>query len=468
MAKPRYSSPREYIEARREHFDPKPARRKEVLAPYFSVEELEKATLDDNTDFSEYLLQRLRPRFPSYVANILEGGRVAFGVVNDPTPNAHLVSLDCGHAIIINAGLIEFVYRITRALSTKFISPNDDEKDGLPTVETSRIIFEVFDWYIGSWQHTGKEHAAGPHYPVSRTQFLLANNLAFEAECFFLAHEIGHLLCELSRTSSVDISALIDEGEDEETFADKFAFWVLMSAWGKPDSKDYHPDLAFAGAFTALRMFEALHGYCESAYQKKFSGPHPDAGQRIVNLIDWTRELCGGNEKVFERVTGVGSLIDFTLAAVQHTLERPEFENYYAGSAKEVVNELEELLNACTSNKLYSDHVTFRERAHPLLSRGYPTLLMDRVAREIVEPLKAAGELSPEEFSALPDERKAAEWRKMRKVMLLYGLVRELREPYQTLWLQALNLDQNSQVLVCNECGHDYSREPSEHQHPEQ
>jgi hypothetical protein len=467
MAKSRYSSPREYIEARREHSDPRPGRRKEVLAPYFDAADLEKATLNDNTDFSEYLLERLRPRFPSYIADILDSGRVAVGVVNDPTPNAHLVSLDCGHAIIINAGLIEFVYRMTRALSTKFIAPNDDQENALPTEETSRIIFEIFDWYIGSWQRTGKEHAAGPHYQVSRTQFHLANNLAFEAECFFLVHEIGHLLCALSRTSSLDISALIDEGEYEETFADKFAFWVLMSAWGKPDSKDYHPELAFAGAFTALRMFEALHGYCERAYQKKFGGPHPDAGQRIVNLINWTWELCRGNEKVFERVTEVGSLIDFTLAAVQHTLDRPEFENYYLRSAEEVVNELEDLLTACTSNELYSDHMTFRERAHTLLSRGYPTLLMNRVVREIVEPLKAAGELSQEEFAALPDERKADEWRKMRKLMLLSGLVTELREPYQTLWLQALNLDQNSHLLVCKECGHDYSHEPSDHQHQE-
>lgn len=464
MAKPTYSSPREYIEARRKHFDPRPARRKEVMAPYFDAEELEKFTLDNDTDFTEYLLHRLRPRFPKFLAELLDGGRVAVGVVNDPAPNAHLVSLDCGHAIVFNAGLMEFVYRVSRALSTKFVPPGEEE-DGLPTVETSRIIFEVFDWYIGSWQRTGREHAAGPHYPVSRTQFFFANELAFEAECFFLAHEIGHLLRELSRASSLDIGALKGEDEDEETFADKFAFWVLMSAWGKPDSNYYHADLAFAGAFAALRMFEALHAYCESAYQKKFGGPHPDAGRRIANLINWTWDLCRGNEKVFQGVTRLGSLIDFTLGAVEHTFDCPDFEDYYMRSAAEAVGELEELLTACTSNEHYSDHVTFRERAHPLLDRGYPAPLMDRVAREIVEPLKASGKLSQEEFSALPDERKADEWRKMRKVVLLFGLARELREPYQTLWLQALNLDQNSRVLVCNECGRDYSSEPSDHRH---
>lgn len=434
------------------------------MAPYFDAEELEKVTLDDDSDFAEYLLHRLRPRFPSFLTEILDRENVAVGVVNDPTPNAHLVSLDCGHAIVFNAGLMEFVYRVTRAISTKFIPPGG-EADGLPTVETSRIIFEIFDWYIGSWQRTGKEHAAGPHYPVSRAQFLLANELAFEAECFFLAHEFGHLLCQLSRTSPLDISALRGDDEDEEAFADKFAFWMLMSAWGKPDSKYYHADLAFAGAFAALRMFEALHGYCESAYQKKFSGPHPDASQRIVNLLNWTWDLCRGNEELFQGITKLGAMIDLTLGAVEHTFDCPEFEDYYKRGAAEVISELEELLTACTSNELYSDHVTFRQRAHPLLSRGDPTLLMEQVARELVEPLRASEKLSEEELSTLSDERKAEEWRKMRKVMLLFGLVSELREPYQTLWLQALNLDHNSRVLVCSECGRDYSGDPSDHRH---
>lgn len=460
MAKPTYSSPREYIEARRELFDPRPARRKDVLAPYFDAGELERVTLDEDTDFAEWLLDRLRPRLPDFLTEIIDGGRVAVGVVNDPSPNAHLVSLDCGHAIVFNAGLLEFVYRITRALSTKFVPPGR-ESDGLPTVETSRIIYEVFDWYVGSWRRTGKEHAGGPHYPVGREQFRLANELAFEAECFFLAHELGHLLCELSRASALDIGALKNEGEDEETFADKIAFWVLMSAWVKPDPKRYHPDLAFAGAFAALRMFEALHSYCESAYGEKFGGPHPDAGRRIVNLLEWTRALCGGSEEVFERVTKLGSLIDFTLAAVEYTFDHPEFEEYYARGAGEVIGELEELLASCTSDEHYSDHVTFRERAHPLLSRGYPAFLMDRVAREIVAPLKASRELSEEELSALTEGEQRDERRKVRKLLLLFGLAEELREPFRSVWLQVLNPDQNYRPATCGECGRDYLQELS-------
>lgn len=462
-AKPKYSSPREYIEERRHHFDPRPARRKEVMVPYCDPEELERRNFDDDGDFAEYLLVRLKPRLPEFLIEILDSGKVAVGLVNDPSPNAFLVSLDCGYAVVFNAGLMEFIYRVTRALSTKFVTPEDDVAAGLPTAETSRIIFEIFDWYVGSWRRTGKEHAAGPHYNVSRKQFFLANKLAFEAESFFLAHELGHLLCELSRASQLDLSALKGEDEDEEIFADKFALWVIMSAWHDPRSKEYHADLAFAGAFTALRMFEALHGYCESAYGEKFGGPHPDAGQRVVNLINRTWELCRGNEEAFGRVTKLASMIDFTLTAVQYAFEFPEFEEHYARGAAEVVSELEELLTDCTSDEHISDHVKFRERAHPLLSRGYPTFLMDRVARDIVEPLLSAVGSSKEEFTALTGEQKANARRKMRKLLLLFGLAKELREPYESVWLQVLSIDPNCRLIVCEECGRDYLREPVEH-----
>lgn len=462
MAKSKYSSPREYIEERRKHFDPRPARRKEVMTPYCDPEELERRNLDDDTDFAEYLLDRLKPRFPEFLVEILDGGKVAVGLVNDPSPNAHLVSLDCGYAVVFNAGLMEFIYRITRALSTRFAAPEDDKAACLPGAETCRIIFEIFDWYVGSWQRTGKEHAAGPHYDVSRMQFFLANQLAFEAESFFLAHELGHLLCELSRDSRLDLSAMKGEDEDEETFADKFAFWVIMSTWHDPKSKDYHADLAFAGAFTALRMFEALRGYCESAYGEKFSGPHQDAGQRVVHLIHWAWELCRGNEEAFRRVTKLASMIDFTFTAVQYGFDFPEFEEYYTRSATEVVSKLEELLTECTSDEHISDHVKFREKAHPLLSRGYPTFLMDRVAREIVEPLKASEGLSNEEFVALPDEEKADGRRRLRKLLLLFGLAKELREPYESVWMQVLNLDPNYRLMLCNECGRDYLRRPAD------
>jgi hypothetical protein len=461
MVKPTYSSPQEYIEERRKHFDPRPSRRKDIMAPYFDAEDLEKYTLEDDTDFAECLMDRLRPRFPKFLVDILSKVKVAVGLVNDPSPNAHLVSLDCGHAIIFNAGLMEFIYRVTRALSTRFAAPEDDVAACPPGAETCRIIYEVFDWYVGSWQRTGKEHAAGPHYQVNRTQFRLANELAFEAECFFLAHELGHLLCELSRTSALDLSAMRGGDEDEETFADKFAFWVLMSAWHDPESKYYHPDLAFAGAFTALRMFEALHGYCESAYKEKFGGPHPDAGWRVVNLVNWTRQLYRGDEKAFERVTGLASMIDFTLTAVEYAFDLPEFEEYYTRGAAEVVSELDELLTACTSDEHISDHVTFRERAHPLLKRGYPMFLMDRVAREIVLPLQASTGFSKEGFGALPDEEKADARRKVRKLLLLFGLAKELREPYESVWLQVINLDPNCRLVVCEECGRDYLRGPA-------
>lgn len=461
MVKHTYSSPQEYIEERRKHFDPRPSRRKDIMAPYFDAQDLERYTLEDDTDFTESLMDRLRPRFPKFLADILDKEMVAVGLVNDPSPNAHLVSLDCGHAIIFNAGLMEFIYRVTRALSTRFASPGDDMTDTVPGAETCRIIYEVFDWYIGSWQRTGREHAAGPHYAVSRTQFFLANELAFEAECFFLAHELGHLLCELSRASKLDLSALRGEGEDEETFADKFGFWLLMSAWHEPKSKEYHPDLAFAGAFTALRMFEALHGYCARAYTERFEGPHPDASRRIVNLVNWTRELYRGDEKALERVTKLGALVDFTLTAVEYAFDLPEFEEYYARGAAEVVSKLEELLTECTSDERISDHVKFREVAHRLLSRGYPMFLMDRVAREIVDPLKASAGLSDEVFAALPDEQKVDGRRKMRKLLLLFGIAKELREPYKSVWLQVLNLDPSYRLVVCDECGRDYLGRPA-------
>jgi hypothetical protein len=444
MVNTTYSSPKAYIESRREPGEYSYARRKELLARYFDPAELEKRNLESKGDISQCLLELLKPRLPKIVVDLLDSKRVAIGLVDDPTPNAHLITLDCGHAIVINNGLVEFIYRVTRALSTKFISPGDSEEKVFPIEETSRVIFEIFDWYVGSWQRIGKEHAAGPNYSVSRTQVILANNLALEAECFFLAHEMGHLLCELSSVSSLNISSLKDPDEDEETFADKFAFWALMSAWGKPASDNYHPDLAFAGAFVALRMFESLHRYSERAYQTKFAGPHPDAGRRRVNLLNWAWELCGGHTGVFGRVTRLASLIDFTLGAVDGVLDRPEFENYYMESAGAVISELESLLDEWVADEHSLNCTAFRKRAHALIDRGYPTLLMSRVAQEIVEPLKAGASMSDEEFAALPECEVTEGRRKVKKMMLLYSLVDDLREPYQSLWLQALSLKRNS------------------------
>lgn len=436
------SSPHEYIEARRKHSDPSPARRKEAIAQYLTSEELERFSCDCKGDMSQHLLELLKPRLPASITAILDSEKVAIGLIDDPIPNAHLISLDNGYAIAINSGLIEFIYRITRALSTKFIASTDSKEDCFTIEETSRIIFEIFDWYIGSWQRIGKEHAAGPQYSVNRTQVIFASNLALEAEGFFLAHEIGHLLCELSKTSSLDLSALKEEGEDEETFADKFAFWAIMSAWGKPESKDYHPDLAFAGAFVALRMFDALSKYCESSYQKTFSGPHPNAGQRITNLINWTWELCGKNAKGFQQVTRLGGVIEFIFSHIEYRFDCPKFEDYYKQSATQVTNQLEELLTSYSSDELFSDQATFRERAHIILNKGYPTLLMNQIAREIVEPLIATRALSDEEFAALTEQQKLEGRIMARKLILLHGLVDEFREPYQAIWLQALCLNE--------------------------
>jgi hypothetical protein len=98
----------------------------------------------NQSDYAYRLLSHLDSRLPQKLRDLFAEGLIAVGEVGDPSPNAYVKSLEGeGYAIIFNSGLRDFLYRIARILSTRFLPQGSTEK-APDLIETARLIAEVF------------------------------------------------------------------------------------------------------------------------------------------------------------------------------------------------------------------------------------------------------------------------------------------------------------------------------------
>jgi len=186
-------------------------------------------------DLGDYLYSQLQSRLPIELEQLFTDGYIAVGSINDESPEAYVEKVgDNGYAIVFHTGLKNFIYRIARALATRFFPSDSSSEHRAPQLaETARVIAEIFWWY----QETGT--AFGPSYEISDQQIQVASMLATEAEVFLLAHEIGHVVADAGLAAqfiqrATAIGAL--EHHSDEHAADAIGLRIALELY-KPEAK---------------------------------------------------------------------------------------------------------------------------------------------------------------------------------------------------------------------------------------
>jgi Zn-dependent peptidase ImmA (M78 family) len=371
-------------------------------------------------DYPSFLLENVWPGLPLYIRNGLETGRIAVGEVESHEPNAFTVPVGDGHAIIINAGLPRFIYRVTRILASRFTMDEHGPSTEFP--ETVRLIAEAFWWLEG----TGR--VFGPDYPVTTMQIMLAARLTDEAMAFLLLHEIGHAL----RHEGLDLSwsgvPLPSDSPEwrEEYAADIIAVATIIQRFKLPEQYQ-EIILAYGGAELALQIYRALH-----ELGIRGEATHPPAIRRLAFVRAYAQARCASPE-VWESLSSCASAIDGLFQRIVETVKDPhQHEAFFASQADAVINELDQALEAC-SGGFVPNYWKFRQLAGEILQRGYPHAVWERmrdVAADFVAVLEAGKPAAGD-----------GSWEKFQKLKLLNNFVENsLAEPARSIFREALRL----------------------------
>jgi hypothetical protein len=418
-------TPREYIAAQCAAA-PAPADMHDAEAEEELRRHLKQVGLDDAKfdvaapDYPSFLLETVWPGLPLYIREGLKAARIAVGEVESHEPNAFTVPVGDGHAIIINAGLPRFIYRVTRILASRFTMDEHGPSTEFP--DTVRLIAEAFWWLEG----TGR--AFGPEYPVTSIQIMFAARLTDEAMAFLLLHEIGHAL----RDEGLDLSwsgvPLPSDNPEwrEEYAADIIATATMIQRFNLPEQ---HQEiiLAYGGIELALQIYRALH-----ELGIRGEATHPPAISRLALVRTYAEGRCASPE-VWESLSSCADAIDGLFQRIVETVKDPhQHEAFFARQVEGIVKELDEALEAC-SGGFVPDYWTFRQMAGEILQRGYPHAVWERmrqVATDFVAVLEA-GKLAPGDGS----------WEKFQKLKLLNNFVEDsLLEPARSIFREALRL----------------------------
>lgn len=388
-------------------------------------------------DFAERLLSRLLPRLPEGFEKIIDEGLITVLGMNDPVPNAYMKKNgEHCFTIVFNRGLAEFIYRIARALSTRFAVEGDSRNaEQMSFEKTCQIVADIFWWY----QET--ERACGPSYPVTAEQIYLANLLALESESFFLAHELGHVFIEVSDSLDNDTEALSSDPSYIEYKADKFALSVLLQSSTKAYPGVVSPSISYAGAELGLQIFAGLE-----KIGLDFSRTHPPAMNRLRSLRRNAKSMCA-DDTSYERLIGLSSNTEKVFSAIIRILETrgSEYESFFRRAADQVVGEMRQILDECTDG-FVPDYVRFWNEARRVFDAGYSHKLCEEIAEVTRDFLRSLADLPderdvPAKLEAQDEEfmAKMMEGQKnFQKYKLLMSFIEKMREPARSIFEKAL------------------------------
>lgn len=360
-------SPKEYIKCLQEQNDTQYYFDGELLTNSGILGTIEQASERENidTDWGELLFDYIKPRLNSNILELFNIGKVAIGEVDIPEPNARLEIIETGYAIIFNSGMRDYIYRVVRSLCTSIVPEN--EKPEVSFMDMCQVIAEVF-W----WTQKTYGFAFGPDYKLSKYQMEIANILSKEAESFFICHEIGHILIDIGRKMGIE-EYLQLSSYDEEFEADKIALLTLLFA---PEAKQSNlsADVVYAGIELAIQVFRGLE-----LVGVVFETTHPTAEQRLSSLRSCIRELL--DDDTYAELTTLSSSINEVFENVVKLLNKPSLENekYYENKARQVIEDLEELLDECTTG-IVPDYIRFCTNASFILNKGFPEIVLEEIA----------------------------------------------------------------------------------------
>lgn len=383
----------------------------------------------NSVDFGQYLYSQLSPRLPAELQQLFTEGFIAIGAINEPSPNAYVKSLgEDGYAIVFHTGLRDFIYRLARVLSTRFLPSSEDptSHQAPPFPETARLVAEIFWWF----QETGC--AFGPSYEISDQQLMVANKLATEAELFLVSHEIGHVIADLplDRAFIERIALTTTDGDHrDEHAADAIAVRLAMDLFNAASTPTAGVvQLRYAGVEFALRVFATLEtlGF-------RFHGTHPSASSRLTFIRAEVRRLVA-NEQAWDGVTLLARGIESLFDEMATIMRRPaEHESFFVHAAEAVVRQLVDLLEKCTGG-FVPDYMTFYQDAGAVFAQGYSHRLLSEIASVSARFFSEAGKVNP------GSRTREQAWRDFQKFKLLWGfIVQHMNEPARSVFLRTFD-----------------------------
>jgi|GEM_PF-1504435 len=381
-------------------------------------------------DYGARLLDALKPRLPQPILELFNGGLIAVSEIGDPSPNAYVKNLDNrGFAIVFHSGLRDFIYRVARAFATRSVPMGDNRPLLLTFDETVRVIAEIFWWY----QET--EQAFGPQYPIEEDQMKIASRIASEAECFVLAHEIGHVLTQLFRIlgkqgDDLQLALLqgLEPNHTDEHYADQIGLGILLGVYAGEGRLTLSTSLSYASTEFLLQIFNGLEvlGF-------EFNETHPPASHRLNVIRDIARRWCG-TDTAWKQLTGMSESIGILFNNIIEMIRDPSAgKAFFEHQAAEVEQRLLSLLDEC-SGGVVPDYMTFYSKAGEIFGQGYPERLYHVVAQHVAQFIAEAeaGYADLDEVQ-LGDAKKS-----FQKFKLLVGFVKEvMSEPAASVFKEA-------------------------------
>ena len=411
--------PREFIEALKQQHPVRSVRLADLPATVLA--ELQERGVDptqmidsqQGRDHFQSLANELSPKLSPELRTLFTNGNIAVGTIGLDDFGAYTQAVEGGHAIVFHRGLIKFIYRIARILSTR-VNVMDKERDSPDLPETARLIAEAFWWL----QETGR--AFGPDYPVTPEQLHFANLLALDAETFLLAHELGHVVVDLRPDSEQRFGSAYEIEHAADLIGLSFALEL-----NSDEPKDtFRFPMQYAGAEFVLQIFDVL-----SQLGFSISDSHPAAANRIIYMRTFMQSKC--NDEAWTALTQLADFFAHIFGSIRDILLEPAAHAaFYERQAQEIVDALDVLLTRCTGG-FVPDYSTFSQEAGPIFDQGYPH-----------EILKIAALVAGRFFSNMSiasEADKKQRWIDFQKFKLLLNYCRDhMPEPARSLFLREL------------------------------
>jgi len=365
-------------------------------------------------DYALSCLEDLQPRLAQATCDLIRDRKILIAEINSDFPAAQMWQCEDGRcAIVLTRALHQVYYRLIRALCTR-LTFSSGEETTIPFEATCEIVSDIAFWYKNSLE------SAGPSYPITTNQVVVASRITKEAMVFCLAHELSHAVFRLHG----DLARFAENGKEEEFSADLGALVALLSTADNTEIELVEIRYCAAEMFLWVQIvFERLG--LEFCFDE-----HPTFQERLEMLRLALTQFCKSSEDA-RAVSSLAACFAAICAKVSETLNAPDSEEKaLTRAAQSRIAELDALLTECTGG-FVPDYFSFYPRASKLLQQpGSETFfrIMARCTEEF------ANTCIDKTKTATDEER----WRAFQKFKLFLGLSKNMDEPVRSMFEAAL------------------------------
>lgn len=298
-----------------------------LIAVGFPLEEarLRARELRGTANLSEGMLDDTLSRAPQWFQDaMVDEDRLAAGALFTNELNAEaLRAANGGWLLLVNQGLMLFVYKIARVVACQ-LEPRDDDK---PQVSEELAYTELKQIFESVALHGVP---VGGDVPLSRNQFRMATSLAVAAEHFVLCHELGHhVLKHLDSGSIAHLTlratpvALARMDWRREFEADAFGLGFLVPLDANDNrSITFENRQAFAGIHFLLRVIDLYEDLMARLAERGVAAAqaprdtHPPPGKRFEAVAQAALSALSGDMAACADLAGTSDAVEATLIRI--------------------------------------------------------------------------------------------------------------------------------------------------------